>query len=295
MRRIVEPLRPIARKIGVKKVVDFYRQKKLDYYKKHPFTKEQLSQQMRDLGICSGDTIMLHSGLKSLGYVEAGADTVIDAALLTIGSSGTLCVPVYPISDWSVSNLERLPVLENDSPSFLGKVPSVFLKRPGVFRSKHPTHSWAGIGPDAEWLLKEHHLSVTPCGQGSPFEKILEKNGWILIFGSTFGNCTFWHATEDSLDMPVQVYLDKDFTAPVRLADGEVFNAPFKLHHPDLTPLRVDQNEEHQEFLFQEYKKLGHLKLGKAGAGRAIAIRARDFYNDQIHLFKRGITLYKTK
>jgi aminoglycoside 3-N-acetyltransferase len=38
---------------------------------------------------------LLHSSLKSIGYVEGGAQTVIEAILDVISSSGTLVVPTY--------------------------------------------------------------------------------------------------------------------------------------------------------------------------------------------------------
>ena len=41
--------------------------------------KERIIKDLKDLGLKEGDTVIVHSSLSSLGYVEGGADTVIDA------------------------------------------------------------------------------------------------------------------------------------------------------------------------------------------------------------------------
>ena len=43
------------------------------------FTKEQLKEQIRQMGIQPNDTVLIHTSMKAIGEVEGGADTVIDA------------------------------------------------------------------------------------------------------------------------------------------------------------------------------------------------------------------------
>ena len=40
------------------------------------YTKEDLKQQLAEMGLKTTDAIMVHSSMKSLGDVEGGADTV---------------------------------------------------------------------------------------------------------------------------------------------------------------------------------------------------------------------------
>ena len=56
-------------------------------------TLERLAEDFRRMGIKEGDALMVHSSLKSIGWVEGGADTVIDAILSVIGEEGVLFVP----------------------------------------------------------------------------------------------------------------------------------------------------------------------------------------------------------
>ena len=45
------------------------------------------------LGIAPGSKLLVHSSLSSFGYVEGGANAVIDAFLDMVGVQGTLLVP----------------------------------------------------------------------------------------------------------------------------------------------------------------------------------------------------------
>ena len=43
------------------------------------YTKDQLKEQIKRLGIRPDDTLLVHSSMKAVGEVEGGADTVLDA------------------------------------------------------------------------------------------------------------------------------------------------------------------------------------------------------------------------
>ena len=53
----------------------------------------RLVKDLRALGVQEGDTLMVHSSLKSMENVEGGAETVIAALLCVIGEEGTLMLP----------------------------------------------------------------------------------------------------------------------------------------------------------------------------------------------------------
>lgn len=50
---------------------------------------------LRSLGLSKSDHIVVHSSLSSLGYVDGGADTVIDALQEVVTPSGTIMMPTY--------------------------------------------------------------------------------------------------------------------------------------------------------------------------------------------------------
>ena len=59
-------------------------------------TKNMIKDCLAELGIVEGDTVFFHSSMKSIGYIEGGADTVLDAFLETI------------VAEPPVSAIERL-------------------------------------------------------------------------------------------------------------------------------------------------------------------------------------------
>ena len=57
------------------------------------WTRANLEHALRDLGLQTGQTLIVHSSLKSIGWVVGGARSVVDALLAVLGPSGTLVMP----------------------------------------------------------------------------------------------------------------------------------------------------------------------------------------------------------
>ena len=56
-------------------------------------TEKDVAQAFSELGIKEGDTVLIHSSLKSLGPLENGPETVIRGIESLIGKEGTLVMP----------------------------------------------------------------------------------------------------------------------------------------------------------------------------------------------------------
>lgn len=154
---------------------------------------EKMAEDFKKLGIKDGDLILMHSSLSSLGYVEGGADTVIDTMLSVIGS-GTLLVPALTYDYVTEDN----PIFSiKDTPSCVGKISEVFRTREGVKRSMHPTHSVCGIGKYAEEILSKHIDTATPAGENSPFALLPKYGGKVLMLGCSLKKNTSFHAIEE--------------------------------------------------------------------------------------------------
>ena len=80
--------------------------------------------------IHKGDIILVHSVLSSMGYVEGGAATVIDALLETVGEDGT--VVMSSLTGWSDA------FDSTTTPSAVGRISEEFRKTKGAVRSLHP-------------------------------------------------------------------------------------------------------------------------------------------------------------
>ena len=62
-------------------------------------TKQQIVGALRNLGVSQGTILLVHSSLSSMGRVDGGANTVIDALLEALGPDGTLLMPTHPARD----------------------------------------------------------------------------------------------------------------------------------------------------------------------------------------------------
>ena len=56
------------------------------------YTKQTLQQDLAAMGLTGTETILIHSSMKSIGAVEGGADTVLDA-LMEFFAEGLLLLP----------------------------------------------------------------------------------------------------------------------------------------------------------------------------------------------------------
>lgn len=63
-----------------------------------------MARSLRDLGVNAGDVILVHSSLKSFGYVVGVEATVVDALLDAVAPAGTVMVPTITVA------VERSPV-----------------------------------------------------------------------------------------------------------------------------------------------------------------------------------------
>jgi aminoglycoside 3-N-acetyltransferase len=157
-------------------------------------TKPQLVEAFRGAGLTDGDLALVHSSLRTLGPVDGGADTVIDALLESLGSGGTLVLPTHT---WKVVNAAQPVFHQTLTPSNVGVLTNVFRQRPGVLRSLHPTHSVAALGPRAAALVAGDERSATPCPADGPYGRLRDWGGKILIIGERLNCCTFFHGCEE--------------------------------------------------------------------------------------------------
>ena len=67
------------------------------------YTKQDLQQDLAAMGLTGTETILIHSSMKSIGAVEGGADTVLDA-LMEFFAEGLLLLPTHT---WRFINEEN--------------------------------------------------------------------------------------------------------------------------------------------------------------------------------------------
>lgn len=147
---------------------------------------------LQELGVVSGDHLLVHSSLRSFGYVQGGAAAVIDALLETVGENGTVLVPTL-----TFSVLKSWPHLfsVNKTPSSSGRITETLRQRKEALRSGHPVSSAAAIGSQAAYLTADHR--DTPCGPDSPYFRLYELGGKVVFFGASLGSNSVFHCAEE--------------------------------------------------------------------------------------------------
>jgi aminoglycoside 3-N-acetyltransferase len=156
---------------------------------KQSVTAADVSRGLGALGIRAGEHLMVHSSLRSLGYVEGGAVAVIEALLEVLGPKGTLMVPTF-----THSGTEYFDPLV--SPSKNGAITEAARQRPQARRSLHPTHAVTAIGPDAEELVADD-LKCGALGRGCALDRLAKKAGRILLLGVNHTANSVIHVGED--------------------------------------------------------------------------------------------------
>jgi len=157
------------------------------------YTKMDLISHLDALRIDPKGTLLVHLSYKAIGDVEGRADTVLDA-LSEYMAPGLLVIPAHT---WDNVGKEN-PVMDVlYTPTCVGILTELFRKRPGVFRSLHPTHSLAAKGAEAEDFLSGEERVNTPCGKGGAYYRLWERNAYILHVGVNYTTNTFIHGIEE--------------------------------------------------------------------------------------------------
>ena len=102
--------------------------------------------------------------------------------------------------------------------SEMGILSEMFRRTKDVKRSIHPTHSICALGPLADELTRNHHLSDTTFGEGTPFGEMIKYRTIILGIGIKSHSLTQVHSVEDIMKDKFPIPLITD-TLPVTCLD----------------------------------------------------------------------------
>jgi aminoglycoside 3-N-acetyltransferase len=179
-------------------------------------TQGQISETVRGLGL-SGHPLCVHSSLRSFGWVEGGAEAVIDALL---AEGCTLLVPtmswhllVGPPPDqrpprngidyeaWDRAHAGQVlpgeavvytPASNDIVAGYMGAIPEAVLQRPERQRGNHPGSSFTAIGPLARALIQDQ----SPTEPYAPFEALSALGGAVVMMGVGLNRLTLLHHAE---------------------------------------------------------------------------------------------------
>lgn len=162
------------------------------------YNKQQLKDQLESMGLKGDETILIHSSMKAIGAVDGGADTVLDA-WMEYFKDGLFLLPTHT---WKTVNADNPVYNPYTTPSCVGLLTNMFMKRDGVIRSLHPTHSMSGYGKNAAEYLAGEEYNNTPCTPGGCYDRLKEVGGKVLLVGVGHERNTYIHSVEEVLNVP---------------------------------------------------------------------------------------------
>lgn len=233
-------------------------------------TKEQLLQQLRDMGIRPTDNLLVHSSMKSMGDVAGGADTVIDALMEAV-PEGLLMLPTHT---WKQMSEEYSLFDPETEPVCVGIIPELFRKRPGVVRSLHPTHSMAVYGKGAKEYIDGEENRRTPCDPKGCWGRLRDIKAKILLLGVTHARNTYIHSIEESFGVPER-FTEQPVQFQVRMPDGLLKNTEVYRH--------FNKTEPHISEMYDKmeagYEQTGAAKKVRLGDATCILCEAEKLYD----------------
>ncbi len=256
---------------------------------KKNITSEQLIIDLKKIGLSKGDSVLVHSSMSKIGYLENGPATLIDALETVIGNDGTLLMPAFPAPGSNSSYLKNNPVFDyHKTKSKMGAISEYFRLLPNVKRSLHPTDSVCALGPLADYYTNTHFKQITPYNELSPFRKIGEKKGKILMLGTTLnGACTNLHTLEDAVPFKYPVYDLKIFDADMIDENGNHFTVQTKVHNP------VYSVKRNCDALKPIFEKENVLINGIIGEANSMLIDANTMLEVMLkYYYEYGVTMY---
>ena len=252
------------------------------------FTPADLTRALLELGVVPGDVLMVHSAFDSFLGFQGGPVDAVRALQGVVGARGTLMMPTIPFSGSAVEYAlgDPPPVFDaRQTLSRMGLLTELFRRSAGVVRSIHPTHSVAVWGNRADEIIAGHERADTPCGRLTPYEKLLEYNGKILLAGVPANTMTFCYfvAAELEQELPIPVFTREKYPMRWRDRDGTV-----RVSNLRLFSLRLDHDLRP---LVGELKRRRQWRERRVGGLRLTLLQARDVYNAAVALAERGMFL----
>ncbi|MEW6636785.1 MAG: aminoglycoside 3-N-acetyltransferase [Actinomycetota bacterium] len=180
-----------------------------------PVARSRLARDLVRLGLGPGGVAMVHCRMSALGHVIGGAETVVRALLDALGPEGTIAAYTgwqdEPPEDLDALDVETRRLYLEEHPAYdprvalarreHGRVPEALRTWPGARHSGHPEAGVAAVGPLSRELTARHPRDDA-YGAGTPYARLVELGGRVLMLGAPLGTATLVHHAEAIARVP---------------------------------------------------------------------------------------------
>ena len=181
-------------------------------------TKFDIKEALCKLSIPQDRPIMVHTSLRSIGPIDGGAQTLLDAMIdHCTREGGLLCIPTHT---WGFMEAGEEITFDLMAPkSNLGVLPNLALQDSRGVRSNHITHSVTVFGDGAADFAKLDDAATTMVS--ACCKELYQRDGYVLLIGVGQEKNTFLHCVEEMLGVPNRT-ADQPITLKVRHTDGKI-------------------------------------------------------------------------
>lgn len=242
-------------------------------------TQSDVVKALREAGVKEGDFLLVHSSMSVFGYLNGGAEMMIEALKEAVGEKGTFLLPVLRNCFANIGGpnaaIKHRPYKKyNLDAIWTGHLPRTMLKKfPESPFSDHLTHAWCGWGAQAAEACKDHKFDDTPCSDRSPMAYALKHNGKIVHLGSRIGSTTFLHFLEEHFDLPGL----SDVLCVVEGKDGVRYNVAMKKNLPGCREFYRESEDTGKFFTAARAKGL-EIKKSQLALGTILAMDMQSLY-----------------
>ncbi len=157
--------------------------------------KAQLVEELKKIGLQEGMEIEVHSSLSSFGYVEGGAEAVIEALMECVGRNGSIFMPALRLGpamelteeDRNMGITVKIKVLpESAGKTDMGIIADTFRQRKDVITGK-------GVIRTSGWGVHAEQAAL------NGLDYVIHNGGKALLLGVDIYKLTAMHYVEDIL------------------------------------------------------------------------------------------------
>lgn len=230
--------------------------------------KHKIVEGLKSLGLKEGMSIEVHSSLSSFGHVNGGAETVIDALIDVVGSSGAIVMPSFKMSKRLPLNQEdrsngltcKIRILEDsEEHSGMGIISDTFRKRDDV-------KTGDGLFRVSAWGKDRDKNSTS-------FSNLIESDEWALLLGVDIYSLSTMHYVES--------YLPEEIT--------KIFKPPselLKIYNPDMWYIETGEPPVKAWYKIQdEAMKNNLITIENIGEAQCMFFKI----NNVIELYKKAL------
>ena len=172
--------------------------------------KNYIELSLKKIGVKKNDTIFIHTDIVNLPIyhhktrnikkkIELICSYIFESLIRVVSDKGTIIAPTFNYDFCKTKKFSH-----KYTPSQEGIFTEYLRKKKHTVRTTNPIHSVAIFGFYKKELARG--ISNNCFGSDSIFERIYDKNAWIIFLGTDMQSCTFVHRCEELANVPYRFY-----------------------------------------------------------------------------------------